>query len=177
MKHKPPIAVVLPVILAMASNFAAGAQPQGKSAAQTNNTAGGTTGTSRPYTYKSPPNAYDTVSVHTPPELPYLPPWSGKKPLFIQGLTFPRLMPRQIYTLIYQYKEPKDQVMEWYRDTLQSNNWWIQPEACTDSVITARHKEQPIDVSIQVSNGGQSGYKCTTQIRYDKHIDWKKRHK
>lgn len=126
-------------------------------------------------TYKADPHAFDTQELRTPPELPHFPSWTGQKPLYIEGLTFPRRLPKEIYTMTWQYKEPADTVINWYSEALAGSGWQVDKSISRANVVTARHMRDNIDVSVQVSPGAKVGYKTTAEIRYTKHPERKKR--
>jgi hypothetical protein len=128
----------------------------------------------RPNTYKADPHAFDTVSVYSAPDLPYFPQWTGQKPLFIEGLTFPNKLPKMIYTLIWQYREPAGTVISWYTDALRGTGFEIIDNATRANVINARHTREPVEICIQVSPAAKSGYKCTAEVRYIKSSVYKK---
>lgn len=129
----------------------------------------------RPNTYKVDKHQFDTVSFYTVPDMPYFPQWTGQKPLLVEGLTFPKMAPRQLYTMIWQFREDAPTVTSWYTDALRGTGWKVLPDSSNATVIDARHTQEPIDVSIQITPGAKTGYRCTAQIRYDKHLNYKKK--
>jgi len=126
-------------------------------------------------TYKADPHAFDTQALRTPPDLPYFPSWTGAKPLYVEGLTFPRRLPKEIYTMTWQYKEPAGVIINWYTEALPQAGWKVDESIARANVVTARHMREDIDVSIQVSPAARNGYKTTAEIRYTKHPERKKR--
>lgn len=135
---------------------------------QTQTQPGKTPPPKRVNTYKMNPRAFDTTTLHTPPDLAYVPMWTGQKPRFVDGFFYQKQMPVENYTLTWQYKEPANIVMQWYRDNLPSQGWKVLEDQSRENVVNCRHTKENIDFTVQVSPGAVAGYACTVEMRYQK---------
>lgn len=122
----------------------------------------------RQNTYKMNPHAFDTTTLHTPPDLAYVPTWTGQKPRFVDGYFYNKQLPIENYTLTWQYKEPAYIVMQWYNENLPGQGWKLLQDQCRENCINARHTRENIDLTLQVSPGAVTGYACTVELRYQK---------
>ena len=102
------------------------------------------------------------VLVKQPMNLPDLPKYSGKA-FFEGGLMYPNKPGGSAISLRYKVKEAPDTVLEWYRDTLKSNQWQVMQTKNQASVRAVRGKN---GVVVNVTPSKAPGYQSNLKISY-----------
>jgi hypothetical protein len=120
----------------------------------------------RPPLPPRPKGTFKTIPLTQPPALPYFPSWTGYKPLYIDGHSYPNLAPIEVYTLSWAYKEPAGTVLNWYTEALKMNGWQVNPQITRSDMVVARHQKEPYEVTFQVSANAKPGYKCIGEVRF-----------
>ena len=97
-----------------------------------------------------------------PMNLPDLPSYSGKA-TFTNGLMYPNKPGGPAINLMYKAKEPPEQVMSWYQDTLKGNSWSVVPTKNPNSLRANKGKN---GVVVNVSPSKTPGYSTELKISY-----------
>jgi hypothetical protein len=113
-------------------------------------------------------DAYKAVSLTKEPELPFLPRWTGRKPLFIEGHYYPFLSPIETYTCSWAYLEPAGTVIGWWREALAGEGWKVNTRVSRENMVVARHGKEPLEIQFQVSPSAKTGYRTVAEVRYTK---------
>lgn len=113
-------------------------------------------------------DAYKTVLLTKEPDLPFMPHWTGQKPLFVDGHYYPFLSPIETYTCSWAYREPAGTVITWWREALTGAGWKINSKVSRDNMVVARHTKEPVELQFQVSPSAKAGYRTVAEVRYSK---------
>lgn len=110
-------------------------------------------------------NEYVPEHLKTPPDLPFLPPYSGSAPAQYDSiLAFKRQTDGPGYTLTFHVKEESPQVLDFYRSAFKQNRWMLEKKSETAKMIGANRRGA--SVSVMVMNPITKGYKTQVYVVY-----------
>lgn len=110
-------------------------------------------------------NEYVPEHLSKPPDLPFLPPYSGMAPpVFDNILAFKRQTDGPGYTMTFHVKDEPEQVLAFYKSAFESNRWLLQKKIDSSKMVGAVRKGAI--VSVTVMKPITKGYKTQVYVVY-----------
>ena len=110
-------------------------------------------------------NEFVPETLKTPPDLPYLPPFSGiAPPQYGSMLCFKRKPDGPGYSVTFHVKDPPEDVIAFYKNAFKSNHWEPQKNADSTKIVSGMRKGAVATVTVMKAI--QPGYKTQVYIVY-----------
>lgn len=109
-------------------------------------------------------NEFVPETLKTPPDLPYLPPYSGGSPSYGSMLCFKRKPDGPGYSVTFHTKDPADDVVAFYRQAFKQNKWDPQKNADSTKIVSGVRRGAVATVTVMKPN--MAGYKTQVYIVY-----------
>ncbi len=94
-------------------------------------------------------NEFVPDTLKQPPDLPFLPPYSGQsQPKFDNLLVFKKKRNGPGYTETFHVKETPQQVMDFYKNAFRDNRWVLDKNAETSNMVGATRKGAVCTVTV-----------------------------
>ena len=107
-------------------------------------------------------NEYVPSQLKDPPDLPFLPPYTGA--VYSNILSFNRVPGKPAFTLTFHVKDPPDEVIAFYKNAFKSNKW--SPQKNGDSTKLASGRRMGAMATVMVMKPILKGYKSQVYIVY-----------
>jgi hypothetical protein len=107
-------------------------------------------------------NEYVPIQLKEPPDLPFLPPYTGA--VYSNILSFNRVPNKPAFTMTFHVKELPEEVIAWYKDAFKANKW--APQKGGDSAKLASGRREGAMATVMVMKPILKGYKAQVYIVY-----------
>lgn len=110
-------------------------------------------------------NEFVPEHLSKPPDLPFLPPYSGAAPpAYDSILAFRRKPDGPGYSLTFHVKETPEEVISFYKGAFKNNRWLPQKNADSSKIVSGMRKGAVATVTVM--NPIMKGYKTQVYIVY-----------
>lgn len=110
-------------------------------------------------------NEFVPETLKTPPDLPYLPPFSGiAPPVYGSMLCFKKKPDGPGYSVTFHVKDPPEDVISFYKNAFKNNRWDAQKNADSTKIVSGMRKGAVATVTVMKPI--MPGYKTQVYIVY-----------